>query len=367
MLKQTFPVDLDYRVNNLNLIRLLAAFQVVIGHLHQEFPVHQVKWLTMFNGVPIFFTISGFLIFWSFDNNPNVKQYFVNRCLRIYPALIAALVLSIILMFLLRVINISVLTNTSFYLWICTQLTFMQEFTPEVVKGFGKGSVAPNNPLWTISVEMLLYMFIPILYKLIKRYSRHVKALALASIGLVSYCQNQSGFITDWLCGLSTNGYWQIFIWPFCQFCSFAWFFVVGILIYLYKDILIPKITEKGGWLLLLYVILCIVGYRSSVEIGSYTPWGYSLFLYFVLIISVFSLAYTKPTFTKDLMGKTDISYGLYIYHMLILKTFSRLGLISFGYMLLAILLCFLMAYISWAYIEKKALKLKEKSLYKGA
>lgn len=364
---KNLPLNFDYRVNNLNLIRLFAAFQVVIGHLHQEFPVQEVKWLSMFNGVPIFFTISGFLIFWSFDNNPNIKQYFVNRFLRIYPALITALVLTIVLMFIFGVINSSIFANTSFYLWICTQLSFIQEFTPNILRGLGGGSGTPNPPLWTISVEMLLYMFIPLLYNLITRYNRGVKTLLLLIVGFISYIQNQTGFITEFFNSLSTNGYWQIFIWPFCQFCSFTWFFVVGILLYLYKDVLIPIIAGKGGFFLSLYVIFCVFGYKLNVGIGSYTPYGYSLFLYFMLILVVFSLAYTKPSFTKNLIGKTDISYGLYIYHMLVLKTFAELGLTSFAYMILAILLCFVMAYLSWTFVEKKALKLKTKSLYKGA
>ena len=361
------PTNIDYRVNNLNLIRLLAAFQVLIGHLHAEFPVSPLKYLTMFNGVPIFFTISGFLIFWSYDNNPNIKQYFINRFLRIYPALITALILTIVLMFVLGIINDSIFTNTSFYLWICTQLTFIQEFTPEILKGFGRGLATPNPPLWTISVEMLLYMFIPLLYRLVRKYNRYVKTIFLLVIGTISYCQNQTGFITEWLQSISSNGYWHIFINPFCQFFSFIWYFIIGILYYLYKDTIIPFLAGKGGYFLLIYIALSILGFKMNCTIGTYHPCGYTFFLYLLLTICIFSLAYTKPTFTKNLIGKTDISYGLYIYHMLILKTFQELRLISFGYMLLSILLCFSIAYLSWNFIEKKALKLKSKSLYKGA
>ena len=361
------PPTHDYRVNNLNLIRLFAAFQVVIGHLHQEFPVASLKYLTIFNGVPIFFTISGFLIFWSYDNNPNIKQYFVNRFLRIYPALIVALVLAVVLMLLFGVINFSIFTKTSFYLWLCTQLTFLQEFTPGILKGFGQGNATPNPPLWTISVEMLLYMFIPFLYSLIRRYNRIIKTSFLFAIGLASYLQNQTGFITEWLSHFSTNGYWLIFIHPFCQFFSFIWYFIVGIFIFLFKDILIPLLSGKGLMFLILYIIACAIGFCCDVEIGTYSPHGYALFLYFILVLLIFSLAYTKPEFTKNLLGKTDISYGLYIYHMLVLKTFFELGLTSWHYMILAILSCFFVAYLSWEFIEKKALKLKTKSLYKGA
>ena len=134
----------------------------------------------------------------------------------------------------------------------------------------------------------------------------------------------------------------------------------------MYKDIIIPKIAGKGGWILLIYIILCYFGFNNNVEVGSYGPNGYALFLYFVLTICVFSLAYTKPAFTKDTLGNTDISYGVYIYHMLVYKTFSELGLTSGGYAVLAVCLSLGIAYLSWTFIEKKAMKLKSKSLYKG-
>ena len=241
-----------------------------------------------------------------------------------------ALVCAIVLMLLFGIIKPSVFGNSSFWLWITTQLTFIQEFTPSILHGFGHSN-NPNPVLWTISVEMLLYMFIPLLYHWIKRFSRKGKTIVLLIIGLFSYYQNQTGFISTFLSSISDNGYWNIFIHPFCQFFCFAWFFIVVILYYLYKDIIIPKIAGKGGWILLIYVILCYFGFCNNVEVGSYVPNGYALFLYFVLTICVFSLAYTKPAFTKDTLGNTDISYGVYIYHMLVYKTVSELGLTSGG------------------------------------
>jgi peptidoglycan/LPS O-acetylase OafA/YrhL len=215
MLDDKEMTNFNYRKNNLNLIRLVAALQVLVGHLSQEFSVPSFTFLHAFKGVTIFFTLSGFLIFWSFDNNPNLRQYWKNRCLRILPAMIVALLCAIVLMLLLGVIKLSVLGNFSFWLWIGTQLTFIQEFTPSILHGFGNSN-NPNPVLWTISVEMLLYMFIPLLYHWIKRYSRKGKTIVLLIIGLFSYCQNQTGFISTFLHSISDNGYWNIFIHAFC-------------------------------------------------------------------------------------------------------------------------------------------------------
>ena len=45
---------------------------------------------SLFLGVPVFFSISGFLISKSYENNRVVREFALNRILRIYPALVAA-------------------------------------------------------------------------------------------------------------------------------------------------------------------------------------------------------------------------------------------------------------------------------------
>ena len=74
------------RINNFDLIRLLAAFQVVITHgivhLKIDDPLSLSYVLNYFPGVIVFFTISGFLITSSLQRNSNIKKYFINRTLR---------------------------------------------------------------------------------------------------------------------------------------------------------------------------------------------------------------------------------------------------------------------------------------------
>ena len=81
------------RNNNFDLIRLLAALQVLIWHGAVHLDVFDkiyglLNVLFQLPGVPIFFTISGFLITHSLErSNFQLKKYFQNRALRIYPAL----------------------------------------------------------------------------------------------------------------------------------------------------------------------------------------------------------------------------------------------------------------------------------------
>ena len=88
--------------NNFDLIRLIAAAQVAVRHclVHMGFEGSPLTNLvSVFPGVPIFFFISGFLIFQSHRVSQSRRQFFVNRVLRIYPALIVCFAVSVVAVF----------------------------------------------------------------------------------------------------------------------------------------------------------------------------------------------------------------------------------------------------------------------------
>ncbi len=52
--------------------------------------------------------------------------------------------------------------STTFWAWLAGQVSFLQFFNPEQFRGFGIG--VANGALWTITVELQFYVFIPLLY-----------------------------------------------------------------------------------------------------------------------------------------------------------------------------------------------------------
>ena len=56
----------EFKVNNFDLLRLLAATEVIFDHYYQhlKLPISHtaLKILYLFPGVPVFFVISGYLI-----------------------------------------------------------------------------------------------------------------------------------------------------------------------------------------------------------------------------------------------------------------------------------------------------------------
>lgn len=123
--------------NCLSLIKLLAAFQVMIGHLiaHLELPFPKAigTALSFYNGVPIFFIVSGFLIWLSIGRSVSYGYYIRKRFWRIYPELWCAVVIEIIsIIIFYRGWNPKDLLAFTF-----TQGTILQFWTPDSLRGYG--------------------------------------------------------------------------------------------------------------------------------------------------------------------------------------------------------------------------------------
>ena len=73
----------------------------------------------------------------------------------------------------------------------------------------------------------------------------------------------------------------------------------------------------------------------------------------------VVSFAYSFLDSLKNINPKNDYSYGIYIYHMVVINTFLSLHLTSQLWLFAALLITTLLAVISWHKVEKPFLKLK--------
>lgn len=78
----TLVVSKLKRNNALYLVRLLATFEVMYGHavahLDLSMPREISTVIHFFYGVPIFFTMSGFLIWGSIERSKNYGEYLQN-------------------------------------------------------------------------------------------------------------------------------------------------------------------------------------------------------------------------------------------------------------------------------------------------
>ena len=92
--------------NNFNLLRLIAAFQVMFVHANGYLAnKSDLSWyitsILNFSGVTVFFLISGFLISMSYAKNQDLGTYIKNRILRIYPGLYINIFIGIVILILI--------------------------------------------------------------------------------------------------------------------------------------------------------------------------------------------------------------------------------------------------------------------------
>lgn len=337
------------RVNNYDLIRLVAALQVLL--FHGTYYLNAPSWqplmavLAFLPGVPIFFVISGFLISLSWERAPSARLYLRNRVLRIYPALWVCLVVSIAI-FLLEGVRPDSLVH--FVTWVAAQATVVQFYNPPFLRSFGIGVL--NGSLWTIPVELQFYLLLPLLALVAQRRPGRWIALTLAASVLMTLARfDLAGRETTLqkLLGVS--------IFPY------LFYFLVGVLgRYLYERR--PRIfIQRGAFWAAIYAAWAVVGVRYSVP-GMY---GNQLNVVSIILIAMLtvSMAFTARDVSSLILRGNDISYGVYIYHVPIINLLLAHHLAGGRAFALFLAVTIAMALLSWRLIEKPALALKDYSL----
>lgn len=291
--------------NCLSLIRIIASFQVMFGHMgdHLELPINDTVFhMTYFlRGVPIFFVFSGYLIWFSMERSKTYGQYLKKRFWRIYPELWVATLVEIIVI----VIIYHNWTFKSLLLFTVGQGTIFQFWTPDSLRGYGTGT--PNGALWTIGTMIQFYIIAWFFFKLMKG-----KKLYLWIVGFgVSFAVSWMGFYySHALFDMAIIGklYDQSII-------KYFWLFYFGMFVAKYKETLVPYLIKY--WYV--FLILAFLFFITKFDLFS----GYYLFWSLFLTVGLIGFAYRFP----QLSISPDISYGIFLYHMTVVNAFVNFGL----------------------------------------
>ncbi len=346
-----------FRVNNFDLLRLLAALQVAIYHTSHQFNVDPEKtsiFLALSNyfpGVPIFFFVSGYLISKSFENNSNLTDYIQNRALRIFPALIVVTLVSIIGVYLTGYLTANNVGVGNVIAWVIGQLTITQFYNPDFLRGFGFGAL--NASLWTVTVELQFYIVIPIIYAIFGLAKPENASKKI--IGLIGF------FMLFFIARFYyVEQYGQNVLFKLASVTFLPWFFMflLGVLFQKNFAFFYRLLAGKAIYMIVIYLV---TSYLTVTYWGWTMSNGINPLLYCLLVATIFSCAYTLPTLSHKLFRGNDISYGIYIYHMPVVNF-----LLYYGYnngiliQMIAMLICIALAITSWVLIEKPAIKLKK-------
>lgn len=348
------------RGNTFDFLRLLAALSVLVHHsvIHLEtnfFWHSESNTFWFYGGVPLFFILSGMMIFQSAERCHSARRpwrdFYQNRALRIMPAIYFYWIVSMALLVLIGALTISEMASPGFIAFAASNLFLIPVISPGALDSFGVGVV--NGSLWTIPVEVSFYLIVPLFVLLLVKSGRRVLigVLALLSIaGLLAFAA--AG-------GNSTESVaWKLFG---VTFAPYLWYFAIGI----FWSKAWPS-AVKSGWI----AAASAVTYLAMVNIPAIG--GADVLLNAAAAIPLSYAAvwfgYNGPRALSNVAARIgDLSFSTYIWHMIVVNVLIYFGArdweISGTVLVMAVaVLSMLIAAASWWFIEKSALSRKRYS-----
>ena len=335
------------RDNAFDTIRLLAAASVILSHAFvlvggQESaePLYQLSdgQITIGRGaVAAFFVVSGLLISMSFERSKSWIKFTMNRALRLLPGLWVCVVL---LVFLFGPVT--------------TTLPLSQYFgSSETIGFFGNvvflarshaiagvfdglpGSDAVNGSLWTLKYEVASYVFGALLLCTGRYRTAIVIACWIATMVAAP-------IIGDPLekHGIAYHGAWMVWLFRF---------YGAGMVLYVLRDHI--PVSRAAA-------LACL----ALVVAATFTP-VYTEALAIFGAYALIAAAFLASGWFKRLTQRGDLSYGVYIYAFPVqqaLVPFSNETAIPWlTNVALAMPITFALAGLSWHFVERPALSLK--------
>jgi len=340
-----YPYRLDEIIlsrdkNNFDTVRHFAALIVIYSHC--SLFVGTTQYLGAF-GVPLFFFLSGLLVSQSFEASSSVKNFIWRRFLRIYPAaVVAILICALVLGPLLTSYTIGNYFKSPVFWKNISSISLVQIYfdLPGVFEQSPLGR-SVNNVLWTLPLEIKMYFF-TLVWGLFRFRGKNVVliVIALFLIFIGANCPKPAQVFLQTQLHL-TN--FQIF-----PYITAVPLYLLGMLSYSYRS----KIVVRPYWFVVgLLVFLAFV--------------KFPFFSYLVQIcIAVITLGFTvlNLKWLKKIAPQSDFSYGLYIYGYpveQVMVNYAYPYINGFPLFLLILLITFVLAFLSWNFIEKRALQFK--------
>ncbi len=361
---------------NLNGLRFIAAFLVIISHLEwMKFTEKMdnyaaapfIKDLGSL-GVSLFFVLSGFLITYLLlqekkeTGDISIKKFYIRRMLRIWPVYYVTVILSFFV--LPNFISISgyglEMYNGSYY----SKLFFFSFLMANV--SYSLYSIVPfASQLWSVGVEEQFYLFWPLINK---KFKKNLHKILIYIIVLIVTLRIIFQMLYE---SHPDNGKLYI-LHHFIEHFRIQDMAIggLGAIILFYKKELLLKFIHSRD-IEIINLTAAVVSVFSGMNYGIFNEEVYAMF--FVIIILN---AASNPNTILNLEGKLfkflgKISYGLYVYQILAIKiamlivftycSFKNDIQGNVFYYLLSTVLTIAISSASYYLMERKLLSLKEK------
>jgi peptidoglycan/LPS O-acetylase OafA/YrhL len=342
------------RDNNFNLIRIVAAFAVLITHSFAlsigtgtTEPFRDSLGMTMGSiAVDVFFMTSGFLVTGSLLARDSMLEFLWARALRVFPALLVMVLLTVFalgpLMTSWPLASYFADSQTYVYLVKCATVVSGVVYNLPGLFEDNPFKQAVNGSLWSLPYEIRMYAILAIAWaawRVTKRAGLRMFAptvvTAAVSAGLYVIARHFLRPSDD-------------------QFATLFFMFFLGAAFYVLR----ARIVLSRSWFWLSVVALLV---SSMVD-------RHAFFLVYMLTIgyTVLYLAYIPSGFVRAYNRVGDYSYGVYIYAFPVQQSVVALtpGISVALLCVISAFVTLLFAALSWHLLERRALGFKE--LYVG-
>lgn len=339
--------NIPFTQNRITLLRLICSILVLASHLDwiAGNTTDYFRRLGLL-AVAIFFGLSGFLLTESIHRNGPTANFVRNRVLRIFPGFIGVLLLTSFLF--APILKIFKTGNLAYDIEVENFTYILLNFTTYILQTDINGSLRENSvnvwnpPLWTLSYELICYFLLFILVVFFGRRFVSLLNIVLPSFILLF-------FLAD-LGILNTLSKIQLLFY-------YSSFFFLGSFLY-FRDI--HKKIRMIFVLMPLLFLTFLIPRQSNQDFFDKRDFIQGLILIPILLI----LAFHPKVKTKI---RNDYSFGIYIYafpvSQLLVSAAPNIGQNWFLFASCTFGITLFFAWISWHFIEKPALKLKNRAL----
>lgn len=323
------------------MLRLFSAFHVMTQHIMRHVLLHETSpYFNWWSGVVILFCISGFLVPASMERSKGVGEFLKKRVLRIIPSLWICIIVGVIV----AAAFTGFVWDKTFTKWFIGQLVFIRDFPqPDFISAFGVGNFQGN--LWTMIYTVQFYIITALIYGILKN----------RKIGV---------WIAVWVFAAALN-----IVTPYVQssvpvavknFIShtclpFFYIYFTGWFIYRWREKIVPFLSRtKLLWALLIIArgLWCL---KYDTRLGEYQD----MIMVTLLCMLTVGVGYS---FGKRRF-KIDLSYGLYLYHMIIVDVFVQLGMVgNWGFVIAVYAASALAAIASYLIVDRNVARIFKKT-----
>lgn len=336
------------RIPQLDGVRGMAILLVMVHNL-DAFSVSPFSYLTTYGwmGVDLFFVLSGFLITGILLDTKESERYFKNfyvrRCLRIWPLYYAVLLSVFVALPMVRHRLTVDILRTAAPRW--SYFLFLQNF----LVAAPTRALGPLGVTWSLAVEELFYLVWPLVVRFLS-----IKQLQALAWGIV--------VVSPLLRLFSSWHGVQIYSNPFCRLDGL----MAGAILALLAR---RSVTAQPRFRAFAWVVMVCAAFLAVVSEQFSTRWFTFSMVVLASAALVYLALYSKAKWFHHLLTNRFliftgiISYGLYMLHKFPYDFMKAMHLdlhptVAF----LPITLCaYLLAILSWTLLEKPFLRLKAK------